>query len=405
MSEHVTGISTQVTGASEIKLSPQAQAVLKKSPVEDKAVSDLISDPQKVTPIESSKVVEASPPKVTEEHKKEQVVNMSETKVAGLDIGTMNIISAKQKTKGGSVDFKKIRDVFIDLNEDQVKMLKLSGTTSYIKKDDRYYVLGDDAANIANIFNRNLRTPLVKGVISAGEIEAMEILSVMVGEVLGKSEGGTCYVSSPGDPIDNDFDALYHQAVISDIVANFGWNVKTTSESTAMAFSECSNEQFTGLCLSFGHGMTNLSLVFKTIETIRFSVAMGGSWIDAQAAKVTGKTASQLCAIKEKGINLVKPQGREQAALAIYYKHLIKYVIKNFIEKFKTLNSTIELPEKIPCVVAGGTSLAGGFIDLLKQAINEEKGFPFPISEVRHSQDPLNSIAKGLLIMAQNDDR
>ena len=43
-----------------------------------------------------------------------------------------------------------------------------------------------------------------------------------------------------------------------------------------------------------------------------------------------------------------------------------------------------------------------GFIELVKQAINAEKGFPFPISEVRHASDPLNSISRGLLIMAQN---
>jgi hypothetical protein len=149
--------------------------------------------------------------------------------------------------------------------------------------------------------------------------------------------------------------------------------------------------------------MTNVSLVFKTIETLKFSVARGGSWLDEQTAKVTGKTASQICAIKEKGVDLLNPIGKEQQALVVYYKHFIKYVIHNFIQKFRTISTNISLPDEIPLVIAGGTSKPKNFVELVKQAINQEKGFPFPISEVKQAVDPLNSISRGLLVMAQNE--
>lgn len=370
MTTHVAGVNTQV----DIN-KPTPQPVTAPAPVTQAAPQPIV--PPQSTPIEKP------------------------TRFAGLDIGTMNIIAARQV--GKNTEYKRIRDVFIDLSEEQVKMLKLSGDTSYITKNDVCYVLGDDAQKIANIFGRKLRAPMNKGVIAPGELEAMEILKVMVGEVLGQApEGGICTVSSPGDPIDSGFDALYHQAVVQDIVSSYGWEVQTASESTAMAYSECADTQFTGLTLSFGHGMTNCTLTFKTIETLKFSVARGGSWIDEQSAKVTGKTPSQMCALKEKGIDLLKPVGREQSAIAIYYKHLISYVIQNFITKFRELQGNIELPEEIPCVIAGGTSLPKGFIDLVKQEITKNKGFPFPVSEVRHAKDPLNSIATGLLVMSQN---
>ena len=372
MSNHVTGVSSQATSkATTVEEAP------KKAETPQPAPKQKIQTPEN--------------PTVTGDLSLE----------AGLDIGTMNIIASRQR--GSQVETKRIRDVFIDLSQEQAKMLKLGGETSYVTKGDTCYVLGDDAANIANIFGRQLRAPMNKGVISAGELEAMEMLKIMVGEVLGDApEGGVCTVSSPGDPVDNDFDCLYHQAVVEDIVSSYGWGVETASESTAMAFSDCADSNFTGLCISFGHGMTNVSLVFKTIETLKFSVARGGSWIDDQTAKVTGKTSSQICAIKERGVDLISPKGREAQAISIYYKHLIKYAIKNFIQKFKQLQGNIELPEEIPCVVAGGTSMAPGFVDLVKQAINQEHGFPFPISEVKHAQDPLNSISKGLLIMSQH---
>jgi len=377
---HVTGINTQVTSeakpAQPVATPQQAQPSTPIQPVPQPVATPIPAKPNLVTP--------------------EQL-----TKYAGLDIGTMNIIASRQK--GKNVETKRIRNVFIDLTMDQVKMLKLSGETSFITKGETCYVLGDDAANVANVFGRQLRCSMRKGVISAGEIEAMEMLKIMVGEILGKApEGGLCYVSSPGDPIDNDFDALYHQAVVSDIVSSFGWKVETASESTALAYAECADTMFTGLCISFGHGMTNVSLVFKTIEALKFSVARGGSWIDEQTAKVSGKTSPQICALKEKGIDLLNPIGREQSALVVYYKHLIKYAISNFVTKFKAIQGNIELPDAIPVVIAGGTSLPKGFVDLVKQAINEAKGFPFAISDVKHATDPLNSIAKGLLIMSQN---
>jgi len=325
------------------------------------------------------------------------------SKCVGLDIGTMNIISARQQDLHSNVEYKRIRDVFIDLTKEQVKMLKLSGETSYITKDNLCYVLGDDAANIANIFGRQLRNPLSKGVISPGELEAMEILKVMVGEVLGQApEGGYCMVSCPGDPVDSDFDVIFHRAVITSIVQDYNWQVDTVSEATALAYSECANSDFTGLCVSCGAGMTNISLVFKTIEALRFSISRGGSWIDDNSAKACGKLSSQMCAVKEKGIDLMNLKNREQQAIGIYYKHLIKYAFHHFIQNFRKLQGNIELPKEIPCIVGGGTSLAGNFISLVKQAINEEKGFPFPLSEVKLASDPLSSIAKGLLIMAQN---
>ena len=176
MTNHVTGVTAQAT--SKAQTVEEAQ----EKPVPQEAPKPKVQTPEKPKTVAGKASVEA-----------------------GSDIGTMNIIASRQV--GDQVQTKRIRDVFIDLTPQQVKMLKLSDQTSYITKGDTCYVLGDDAADIANIFGRDLRAPMDKGVISAGELEAMEMLKIMVGEVLGKSpEGGICTISSPGDPVDNDFD-------------------------------------------------------------------------------------------------------------------------------------------------------------------------------------------------------
>ena len=49
---------------------------------------------------------------------------------------------------------------------------------------------------------------------------------------------------------------------------------------------------------------------------------------------------------------------------------------------------------EMPIVVAGGTSLVLGFVERLKELTKE--GFPIPISEVKHAEEPLFAVSNGL---------
>ena len=59
--------------------------------------------------------------------------------MVGLDIGTMNIVSARQD--GDKVITKRIRDAFIDVPKSAKKMLKLS-KTSYIEHEEELLIIG-----------------------------------------------------------------------------------------------------------------------------------------------------------------------------------------------------------------------------------------------------------------------
>ena len=45
-------------------------------------------------------------------------------------------------------------------------------------------------------------------------------------------------------------------------------------------------------------------------------------------------------------------------------------------------------------VVAGGTSLVLGFVERLRELTKE--GFPVPISEIKHAEEPLFAVSNGL---------
>ena len=323
----------------------------------------------------------------------------------GLDIGTMNIVAARQE--GGKVSTKRIRDAFLDLDMDAKKSLRMS-KVDYAEKGDTLIVIGDSALSMANLFKREARRPLSKGVISAGEIDAQEVLSLLTFKVLGEpvKEGEHCYYSVPSAPIDDPGqDVIYHQEVFRKILVEHGYTAHPQNEAMAIIYSQCAEENFSGLAVSFGSGMCNIALAYQTVKGMDFSVARGGDWIDSHSGKAVGKTGSQMCAIKEKGIDLRNPQSRDQEAIVLYIRALIQYCLENIAAQFRKVEASVELPDPIPFIVSGGTSKAEGFMDIFKEEFERvrKRSFPIEISDVRAAKDPLNAVAEGLLVVAMEE--
>ena len=330
-----------------------------------------------------------------------------------IDIGTCFLVSARQDDKN-KIQIKSIRDAFLDMDSDpQVKnMMKMSGA-NFIEGDDCLYIIGDSAVVVANIFQKEARRPLSKGVIAPGELEAEKILLVLIKNILGnaKNQDETCYYSVPAPPIDHEADVTYHQAIFSKLIGSLGYKPVALNEAASIIYSNCAKEKFSAISISFGAGLTNVCLMYQTIIGMAFSVNRAGDNIDTGAAEAVGTTASRIQSIKEKGINLLDPNEgdpktfREREAIIIYYKSLILYVLDKIKEEFLKRQGTIELPNAIPIVLSGGTSLPKNFKEFFETGFNEVKNkFPVPISEIRMAEQPLNAVAQGLLIAAMNHD-
>ena len=322
---------------------------------------------------------------------------------AGLDIGTMNIVSAR-RGDDGQVRTKQVRDAFLDLEPDARRSLKMS-KVDYIEKDGALIVIGDSALTMANLFKREARRPLSRGVISAGEIDAQEILSILVHQVLEDPVGENehCFFSVPAAPLDDPGqDIVYHTEIFKKIVTEHGYVAHPTNEAMGIIYSQCASETFSGLAVSYGAGMCNVALAYQAAQGMDFSLARGGDWVDAQSARAVGRTAAQMCSIKERGIDLAKPKGREQEAIVLYVRALIDYSLQNIAAQFTKVRSEVELLEPIPFVVSGGTSKVTGFMEVFKQQFGaiRKRGFPIDISEVRQATNPLTAVAEGLLVLA-----
>ena len=325
----------------------------------------------------------------------------------GLDIGTMNLIAARQSSSG-QITIKKVRDAFIDLEAEAKKTLKLS-QISYVEDvdddDNSLIVFGDSALTVANLFRREVRRPLSNGVISAGELDAQKILGMLIHTIIEEplKEGEHCYYSVPAAPLDDPSqDIVYHTEIFRRILAEKGYTPHPMNEAMAIVYSQCAAEQFSGLAISFGAGMMNVALAYQTVKGMDFSLARSGDWVDQHAAKAVGSTSARMCSLKEQGVNLAKPSTREEEAIVLYIRSLIRYCLENIIAQFKRNQAHISLPEAVPLVLSGGTSKAGGFLEVFKDEFNtlRKKNFPFQISEIRMAKDPFTAVAEGLLILA-----
>lgn len=325
-------------------------------------------------------------------------------KVKGLDVGTMYLAGATQEDSG-KINIKMIRHTFLDIDANPFtqKMLK-EHKVQYVEIDNKVYVLGDSAFELANVMNKTVRRPMQSGVLSADEADAVLILSLLIKAVIGKSEkdGMLCYFSVPAEPIDADFNIVYHLNIIAGALKNLGYTPCELNEGYAVVFSELADRDFTGIGISFGGGMVNVCVSYKTISAITFSTSRAGDWIDKNVAQVLGIKPNRATALKEKGIDMKNPTSREEEAVVIYYRNLINYTLTKIKEKFQTAEQIPQFPEPVDIVCAGGTSLIGGFIDIFEGEL-KKIDFPIAINKIRLAEEPLHATSRGCLLAALND--
>ncbi|MFQ3318393.1 MAG: actin-like ATPase involved in cell morphogenesis [Natronomonas sp.] len=322
----------------------------------------------------------------------------------GIDVGTMNIVSAKQD--GNETVFVSQRNSFVEIEySDMAERMLSRSDVLHIRKDDKVYVVGDDALNFANIFNEETRRPMKHGILSSEEKSAIPMIKLIIEQVVGEPNrpNERVYFSTPADPIDSDLSTLYHQKTLESFLGDMGYDPEPINEGMAVIYSELADHNFTGLGISFGAGMTNVCLSYYAVPVMTFSVARGGDWVDEQTATATGETVDKVTSIKEDEFRLdfTTDAGGVEGALSIYYDNLLDYVIENIAREVN--EEDVEEGLDVPVVVTGGTSSPQGFEKLFRERL-DKANIPFSISEVRKADEPLYSVARGALVASKTEE-
>ncbi len=320
----------------------------------------------------------------------------------GLDVGTCNLVAAEQNDKG-EIELRPKRNVFIDVPIDAyTKNMLTRLNVPYVVQGKKMYVLGDHAFELANVLNKNTRRPMKDGLISPKEQDALPVMKLLIGSILGQPRvpNEVCFYSVPGDPVDSDLSVAYHRDLFDAVLKSLGYKPSHILEGHAVTFAELEEEDFTGIGVSCGGGMFNICVAYKSMPALSFSTSRSGDWVDNNVANVLGIKPAKAALIKEKGVDLMKPKTREEDAIAIYYRNLIKYNLSSICERFRAAENMPSFTEPVSMVFTGGTSMAGNFIELVR-AVFKELDFPIPVKECRMAKDPFNATAKGALVAAQ----
>ena len=321
----------------------------------------------------------------------------------GLDIGTMNIICAEKDRE--DIVFTQQRNAFMELDSsDLTKTMLDISKVLYIERKNGISLLGEDAFKFATIFEKEARRPMTHGIISPKEKEAIPIMKLIVGEVLGqpKKDNEVLYISTPADPIDTDMNVLYHKKTMELLTKGMKYDTHVIDEGLAVIYSELADSNFTGIGISVGAGMTNVTLAYLATPLMSFSIARGGDWIDEQVAKSTGVPKEHVTSTKEKVSKLGRDvkMGSVEGALTVYYDALITYVIKNLDRKLGEIT-----PPNVafPVAIAGGSAQPEGFFELFEKKLREAN-LRIDLAKIKHVKDPILSVARGCLIAARTQE-
>ncbi len=328
----------------------------------------------------------------------------------GLDIGT-NMLVAGMIGEDGSPIFKMQRDAFYkivpksEVNRNSIRVsLEKRGSNFIIDEAGSFIVVGENALEIAIERNDVVKRPLQRGVISPREKDSLPMLKLLIEKLVDRGEPGDKLVYSvPAKPIDSVFDIIYHQEMMGMYISEMGYEPFPINEAFAIALSELLDDGLTGICVSYGAGMTNIAVVHEGDPLVEFSITRAGDFIDTSVGNALDISPSLVQMEKESGIDLYTPDtgNKIKEAVVVYYSSVISYTWRNIAYELE--NRKKELPifrNPVPIVVSGGLTLAEGFTKKVEEII-PSLNLPMKIKEVKRAVRPMQAVANGCLLASQ----
>jgi hypothetical protein len=323
----------------------------------------------------------------------------------GLDIGTSHIVMAQNK--GKQIQTVKQLNAFFTIPYSKfTKKILVENDITFYEKDDLFYILGFSAENFARMFNANTRRTMEQGLLSAHEDEGITVLKSIINTLIKGSPGKNeiiCF-SVPGAPLDNLNSVVYHESIIKMYLTSLGYKPSSINEGLATVMSELANDNFTGIGISMGGGMCNVCLSYLSVPVITYSIQKGGDYIDTMVGLSVGENATTIKSIKENDFTLAAPpKNRVETALEIYYIELVRTLLQSLETTLRKTDKIPKISTSIPISLSGGTVLPNGFKELFNKTL-QEVDLPVNISTIRIADDPLNTTAKGAMVMALSEE-
>ncbi|MDQ1557454.1 MAG: hypothetical protein QOD32_514 [Pyrinomonadaceae bacterium] len=339
------------------------------------------------------------------EGSKNEAANVK-TGAVGLDIGTSRIVMADGSSQR---DARSQLNAFVAVPSSEMaeNVLKHKNMV-YERNCKNLYVYGNDSNFFASFLNVDARRPMRDGLLNAQEEMSNHIMQLIIQRLVPRGRGKEMlYFSVPGKGEGVNGKLVYHEAMLRNFLQTLGYNARAINEGQAVVFSELQEENFTGIGISFGGGMCNVSVSFMSMPMITFSIPKGGDYIDRNVTEVLGEgNATKVRIEKEESLDLSRqPKTDLERALHIYYEDVMQTLIERLRAEFRASSQLPKIDRPMPIVLAGGTAKPAGFLQKFESMLRAGGEFPIEISDVRMAKDPLTATAHGCYIAALSETK
>lgn len=163
------------------------------------------------------------------------------SRATGIDLGTAFYQMAEKD--GKELKFKTIRNAFVEMaDSEEVENALKQNNWQFVKDGDKYYIIGDDAMQVANIFpgKVEIRRPMQDGVLNKNEDKKLVVLAEIIRSTLGETTEPNSWVCTcvSSESVDGSMNSTFHRQRIEAMFKRLGWEVKIIEEGHAVVLAE-----------------------------------------------------------------------------------------------------------------------------------------------------------------------
>jgi hypothetical protein len=322
----------------------------------------------------------------------------------GLDVGTSRMVAAYRRDKDIQCETQLNAFVTIPFSKLTQSVLRKE-RIPHLVRDAEITVYGDESERFANLFHKETRRPMLRGVLNAEETDSLMLVRQIVRLVTGEEKGRgqrLCF-SVPAAPIGATEEVGKHEAELLAMLNELGYESRSISEGLAVVYGEMENSNYTGIGISCGGGLCNVCLAYLSVPVFSFSITKAGDYIDSSVAKLRGEPATRIRSIKEESFHFNGNfSNKIHDALSTYYEDMIQALVAALRDTCASVQNMPKLNRAVPLVLAGGSVMAPGFRDRFEKTLRETE-LPIAISEIRLGASPMQSTARGALVAALSE--
>lgn len=321
----------------------------------------------------------------------------------GLDVGTSRICLAQRLDE--EFQYETQLNAFVTIPYSKMtENVFLKEEVPHTINGPEMVVHGNESERFADLLNVETRRTMDKGVLNPAEPDSLNMLrKILESMVCPTDQKEKLCFTVPAAPLGSEENLTYHEVTVRQILSDLGYEVKSINEGLAVIYSELESTNYTGIGISCGGGLCNVSVAYLSVPVFSFSIPKAGDYIDTNTASITGERANRVRIAKEETFHF---NGffadKLQQVLGVYYDEMIQSLVQGMKQAFANSRNIPKKGRALPIVLSGGTALPEGFRERFEKILSEAD-LPISVTDIRMAADPLHSSAKGALIAALAD--